>query len=265
MFSFRARVTLPALLLAITAAPLSAQVTYFGQSSPAVGPLANPTAAFRGRNLSDAAANGDFFWGKNDLGVGANRGQGAGGSTAWVSAAGSAPNLSRTIQFRAAWNHTGKTFDFWFPDNDLAVSNTPGFTFGGNSGASFEANNRFRVNNVGPFNVLLLDLVARNAWGGSINYLTLGAGPNLITSAPISVTGGTATAFFLASSTQSWTVNGEVRFNTDPASGQFANNESQRFDFKVYQARVVPEPSTYALLASGLAGLAVMARRRRPR
>ncbi|MDX2194472.1 MAG: PEP-CTERM sorting domain-containing protein [Gemmatimonadales bacterium] len=242
-----------ALLAFAAAAELPAQVTYAGGTDPfltRVGPL----ASFRGRNMTDANANQNFFWGKGDLGVAGNRRQVQGNASDWSLTSG-----IRQIDFRVDWDHLNNHLTMTFPDGDFNVTGATGGSF---ADATYPAANQFRVINVGSFNGLLFDVRTGCGSLGAARLVSMSVngGANLLPGTISSNCASSqqfANAWFTVNSASSWFVNGRVEF--DPS---FGNNEGQRFDWKVYRGTVVPEPSTYVLMASGLALVGMAARRR---
>lgn len=98
-------------------------------------------------------------------------------------------------------------------------------------------------------------MTPRCAAGATLTSLDFGGG-NILTGSEGSIGNGTS---------QYWTLNDDADFTLNgtltPTS---CANESCRFEIGVATAaNVVPEPSTYVLMATGLAGMIGIARRRR--
>ena len=98
-------------------------------------------------------------------------------------------------------------------------------------------------------------MIPRCAAGATLTSLDFSGG-NILTGAEGGIGNGTS---------QYWTLNDDADFTLNgtltPTS---CANESCRFEIGVATvANVVPEPSTYVLMATGLAGMIGIARRRR--
>lgn len=186
-------------------------------------------AGYRLRNVDGSLDQKQLYWGNStNLGTGP-RNETAGTYT-----------LGSLLPFSLVWNATPKTLTFSYDGFNGGAAYT--LTY-----ADTPAWNAFRIQMAGGAQQTQTTLSALALDGTDLGLGTVTAGPFF-------------TQFFTGiDAAQDFTITGTLRFTT-PAG----NNEAQRFEVNLGTAtNVVPEPSTYALLATGLAALGAFQRRRR--
>lgn len=186
-----------------------------------------------------------------------NTSNGNGGDRLYAGLASSLGNGSLRDSYTGTWdNITSRTFSLrYYAAHNILRFSVSGITFGAglNDGTTLSAllnDNTVKIYDVGSFNALR---IFGRAAGATLTKLDFGAG-NVLTGAEGGI--GNTEQFWALSDASDFLVTGEL-------TPTRCSNESCRFEIGVATAaNVVPEPSTYALMATGLAGLIGVARRR---
>ncbi len=187
-------------------------------------------AGFRLRNTSGSAAQEELYYGFS-ANLGAQPRTAVNGTF----------TLNQPNAFRLSWDATARSLAFSYLGFN-GPSRAYVLTYGADETPSFNAI-RFQLRGTETSRVLLTGLALETPAA----ELSLG---DLVTDSFV------ARTVEGISAAQSFTVTGDLTF-----TGAGLNGDNQRFEVGV--GTVVPEPSTYALMATGLAGLAGLARRRR--
>lgn len=218
--------------LALLASPAAAQ-SYLGSTGTATG-----AETLRARNLQSGTGD-EVYLGASPsvLGSGSQRDSYGGTWNAGTAA-------TRTYRFTMSWDGAG-TLTFGLGQ---LLGGTPGLDDAPGVASSLSGST-FTLANVGSFDAFRL--FSRSAT--SLNALTLD-GVDMLPGAPVAF--ANAEHFWSVSSASAFEVAGSL----DVAMN--GNGEGTRFEVGVANS-VVPEPSTYALLGTGIAALGLVGARRR--
>lgn len=188
-------------------------------------------AGFRLRNTSGSAAQEELYYGfSNDL-----------GSQPRLAVNGTFA-LNQPNAFSLDWDATARRLEF---------------VYRGFSGPSRSYVLTYDVGATPSFNAIRFILRGSEASRTSLSGIALASSSAEFSLGDLVANDGAVSRIFEGvSAAESFRVTGDLTF-----AGAGVNGEGQRFEVGV--GTVVPEPSTYALMATGLIGLAGMARRRR--